>query len=115
MLSDLNVNNREMELLIDLSDGFSGSDISEVCLRLRRRQFSTGELPSLKESFEVLKNLSIGEGEERRFLSQLNGASFPAVSAILRDRNVGLYSHAAIAELYGVSKATAHRWAKGEG
>jgi hypothetical protein len=105
---------REMELLVDLSDGFSGSDIREACLRLRRRKITKRQVPTLRDAFEVLQNLSIGEGEDRRFLSLLRGKDEHAISSQLRERDAKLYTHAAIAELLGVSKATAYRWTKGE-
>lgn len=104
---------RELELLVDLSEGFSGSDIHEVCLRLQRRQMTKEKSPELHDAFQVLHNLGIGEGENRRFLSVLRGKDEHAVSALLRKRNSKLYSHAAIADLLGISKATAYRWTKG--
>ena len=36
---------REIELLVDLSEGFSGSDIHEVCVRLQRRRITTHKNP----------------------------------------------------------------------
>ena len=104
---------REIVLLVDLSEGFTGSDIHEVCVRLRRRQLAKQQHPELKDTFRILQNMGIGEGEDRRFLSLLRGKDEQAVIALLRDRNSKLYSHAALADLLGVSKATAHRWAKG--
>lgn len=104
---------REMQLLVDLSEGFSGSDIHEVCVRLQRRRITTQQSPELKDAFQVLQNMGIGEGEGRRFLSLLRGKDEHVIATTLRDRNAKLYSHAALANLFGVSKATAHRWAKG--
>lgn len=104
---------REIEMLVDLSEGFSGSDIHEVCARLNRRRIITQEAPGLKEAFQTLQNLSIGEGESRRFVSGLRGKDEHVMAATLRERNAKLYSHAAVADLFGVSKATAHRWARG--
>jgi hypothetical protein len=104
---------REIELLTDLSEGFSGSDIQEVCLRLHRRRTTTNKNPALNEAFQVLQNIGIGEGEDRRFLSQLRGKDEHAIAAALRERASKLYSHSALADLLGVSKATAHRWATG--
>jgi AAA+ superfamily predicted ATPase len=104
---------REFALLVDLSEGFSGSDIREVYVRLRRRQVTKQQQPELKDAFQVLQNMGIGEGEDRRFLSLLRGKDEQAVATLLRDRNAKLYSHAALADLLGVSKATAHRWATG--
>jgi SpoVK/Ycf46/Vps4 family AAA+-type ATPase len=112
---DLQFTAREIELLVDLSDGFSGSDIHEVCVRLRRRRITKQQPQELKDAFQVLQNMGIGEGEDRRFLSLLRGKDEHAISALLRDRNAKLYSHASLADLFGVSKATAYRWAKGVG
>jgi SpoVK/Ycf46/Vps4 family AAA+-type ATPase len=115
----LELSPREIELLSDLSEGFSGSDINEVCTRLQRRKITTREHPKLKDAFQVLQNMSIGEGEQRRFLSGLRGADAYGIASALRQRNPKLYSHSALADLFGVSKATAHRWAlkgvKGDG
>jgi hypothetical protein len=110
---ELQLTAREIELLVDLSEGFSGSDIHDVCVRLQRRRITTRQFPELKDAFQVLQNMGIGEGEDRRFLSHLRDKNEHAISAMLRDRNAKLYSHAALADLFGVSKATAHRWAKG--
>lgn len=104
---------REMELLTDLSEGFTGSDIQEVCLRLQRRRLNTKRNPSLKEVLPILQNMAMGEGEDRRFLARLRGKDEHAIAASLRERDAKLYSHSALADLLGVSKATAHRWATG--
>lgn len=101
---------RELEMLVDLSDGFSGSDIQETCLRLKRRFITTKEQPSLKEAFQILQNIAIGEGVERRFVASLKDLDEHAIGVMLRQRNEKLYSHAAVAQLFGVSKATAYRW-----
>jgi DNA polymerase III delta prime subunit len=110
---DLHFTVREIRLLVDLSKDFSGSDIHEVCVRLQRRRITKQQHPELKDAFQVLQNMGIGEGEDRRFLSLLRGRDEHAISTLLRERNARLYSHAALADLFGVSKATAHRWAKG--
>jgi ATPase family associated with various cellular activities (AAA) len=104
---------RELDLLADLSEGFSGSDIQEVCLRLHRRRITAKKSPALNEAFQVLQNIGTGEGEDRRFLSQLRGKDEHAIASALRERAAKLYSHSALADLLGVSKATAHRWARG--
>jgi SpoVK/Ycf46/Vps4 family AAA+-type ATPase len=100
---------RDVALLVDLSEGFSGSDIDEVAKRLRRRAITTKIQPELKDAFQILQNLGLGEGEDRRFLSGLRGGSEQEVAQRLRARNENLYSHAALARLLGVSKATAYR------
>lgn len=110
---ELHFSLRDTRLLVDLSEGFSGSDINEVCVRLQRRQLtSKQQYPRLNDAWEVLRNMSIGEGENRRFLSSLKGKDEHEISAVLRERNKKLYSLDAIAHLLGVSKATAHRRAR---
>jgi SpoVK/Ycf46/Vps4 family AAA+-type ATPase len=106
---------RELEILVDISEGFSGSDIREVCLRLHRRGINAKHAPQLNDAFQVLQNLAIGEGEERRFVARLKGKEFSVIAAALHQRNAKLYSFSALAKLFGVSKATAHRWAIKEG
>jgi len=101
---------RELELLVDISEGFSGSDIREACVRLDRRRITSRGTPRLSDAFLVLQNLAIGEGEDRRFISRLKGKDLPRTATVLHNRNPKLYSFSALAKLFGVSKATAHRW-----
>lgn len=108
-LRPLDFGNRGLDLLVDLSEGFSGSDIQEVCQRLQRRRITIQHEPELKDAFLILQNVGIGEGQERRFLSPLRGKDTNAIASALRARNTKLYSHAALAHLLGVSKATAYR------
>lgn len=110
----LNLTVRDINLLNDLSEGFSGSDIQDVCLRLHRKRIINQTLPELSDAFQVLQNIATGEGDKRRFLSQLRGKDHLTLATVLRERNVKLYSHSALADLFGVSKATAYRWAKEE-
>lgn len=108
-LQSLDFEERDITLLVDLSDGFSGSDIEDVAKRLKRRRLTTKQAPDLKDALQVLQNLGIGEGESRRFLSTLKDADEQQFAQALRARNPDLYSHAALARLLGVSKATAYR------
>ncbi len=108
-LHPLEFSERDIELLVDLSEGFSGSDIQEVCTRLKRRQITLGQAPELKDAFQILQNIGIGEGQDRRFLSALRGNDVNVIAHALRARNEKLYSHASLAHLLGVSKATAYR------
>lgn len=100
---------RSIGILADLSEGFSGSDIREICTRLRRRQSISGKPPTLKDAFQVLLNLAIGGEESGRFVAQLANKDTDAVVHALRLRDQRIYSMAIIAELIGVSKATIHR------
>ncbi len=108
-LSPMPFKKREVALLIDLSEGFSGSDIHEVSMRLQRRRDSTKTPSTLNDVFKILRNIAIGEGEGRRFLAQIRNSSDREIVRALRERNSKIYSHAAVASLLGVSKATAYR------
>jgi len=108
-LQGADLDTRDVELLVDLSEGFSGSDIDEVAKRLKRRAITTKTSPELRDAFQILQNLGLGEGEDRRFLSALRGGTEQDIAQSLRARNQDLYSHAAVARLLGVSKATAYR------
>jgi SpoVK/Ycf46/Vps4 family AAA+-type ATPase len=111
-LRTIDLTNDEMKLVVDLSEGFSGADINEVCLRLQRRHVTRHEAPQLRDAFEALRNLATGEGEQRRFLARFKDDSPARIAETLRLRDPKLYSHSALAHLLGVSKATSHRWVK---
>ncbi len=108
-LAPFDFGERNLELLVDLSEGYSGSDIQEVCRRLHRRQLTMRQPPELKDAFQVLQNIGVGEGEVRRFVSTLKSKGSDAIFVALRSRNPKLYSHSALGELLGISKATAYR------
>lgn len=105
---------RNLVLLADLSEGFSGADIQEIAARLKRKKVAANLDPSLHDAFEALRQLAGGEGESRRFMAALRQAPLETVARKLRTRNTKLYSHANVAALLGVSKATAYRWTLGE-
>jgi ATP-dependent 26S proteasome regulatory subunit len=111
-LDPLHFSKRQVALLVDLSEGAAGGDIQEVALRLHRQRITTRREPTLANAFLVLQNISLGDGEGRRFLAGFRGQAPPWIAGALRKRNPRLYSHAAIAELLGVSKATAYRKAQ---
>jgi SpoVK/Ycf46/Vps4 family AAA+-type ATPase len=109
-LNPIAFSKREIDLLVDLSDGFSGSDIHDVCTRLHRRRMVTRDQPTLHDAFLALQNLAIGEGEERRFLASLKDKKAEQLPGMLRARNVKRYSYGAISQLLGISRPTALRW-----
>lgn len=107
----LNLSSRDLSLLADLSEGFSGSDIQEAALRLHRRRITSQTNPDMHTAFRALQNLAVSEGEEakERFLARIASGSNEEIAHALRARNEQLYSHAAIARLLGLSKTTAYR------
>ncbi len=108
-LQPVEFDDKEIQILTDLSEGYSGSDIKEVCSRIHRRKISMNIDPTLKDAFKVLLNLGIGEGEERRFLSSINISDADAAFRTLKDRDPKLYSAPYLAKIFGVSKATVYR------
>jgi hypothetical protein len=70
-LTPLQFQEREIELLVDLSDGFSGSDIREVCLRLQSTANCLAKSPELKDAFQVLTK----HGDRRRSRAPFSGGT----------------------------------------
>ena len=110
---ELDFSPKQLAALVDLSDGFSGHEIQEVCIRLHRRRVTQGVAPRFQDLFPTIQSVAIGEGESRRFVAGLDASDLPGVGAALRRRNPKLYSHALLGELSGVSAATMYRWIKG--
>jgi len=108
-LDTIEFSEHDLKILVDLSEGFSGSDIQDVCRRLNRRRITMQLAPTLKDAFQILQNIGIGEGEERRFISVFKTEDPSIIVNVLRQRNKKLYSHAGLARRLGVSKATAYR------
>ena len=113
-LAPLSFSERELTLLADLSEVFTGSDIRETSARLRRRQVASGHPVALKDLFPILLNLAL-DHQGKRFARQLHGKDANALVHLLRARDERLYSMAVLADLLGLSKATVHRMTKTEG
>lgn len=102
---------RELALLVDLSEGFSGSDIREVCVRLNRQRLVYGEIPGFEKVFSIMRNMSTGERKESQVAWLTRSLKPEETVEVLRTRNPRLYSLSTLAHLLGVSKATAQRLA----
>jgi len=105
----LSLSEKDHALLVDLSEGLTGSDVEEVCRRLLRLKVVNGAEPRLRDAFRILVNVGEGEGGKPSFVSTLRGLNRSTLLKTLRERNERAYSHAAMAELLGVSKSTAYR------
>jgi SpoVK/Ycf46/Vps4 family AAA+-type ATPase len=106
------VGKKDLAVLVDLSDGFTGADIHEASMRLRRKLITSKTDATLADALEALRNLAVGEGDSnQRPLGKLRDYSPQQVAAVLRARNERLYSAEVLGRLLRVSKATAHRWA----
>ena len=110
-LSPITFSKADMNALVDLSEGLSGSDIQEISTRIKRRQKTLDVPVSLHDLFPVLRNLGIGGQESSSFISSLTQANDTELVSALRIRNPKLYSYALLSRLLNVSKATAHRLA----
>ena len=111
-LGALKFSPKQVATLADLSEGFSGHEIQEVCIRLHRRRVITGVATRFQDLLPTLQGVAIGEGESRRFVAGLDTTDLRGVAVALRRRNARLYSFPLLADLLGVSQATTHRWAK---
>lgn len=111
-LGELDFSPNQLAALVDLSDGFSGLEIRDVCNRLRRRCVIQGVAPQFQDLFPALQRAATGQGETRRFVGGLDASDLRGVVAALRNRDPSLYRHRLLAELIGVSSATTHRWMK---
>ncbi len=100
---------KEVDILADLSEGFTGSDIEEASLRLRRQGITSDKEPVLHDALLVLRNLALGEGTGRRLLGSLRERDERQLASALRQRDKARYSYANLGRLLGVSKATAQR------
>lgn len=112
-LDTVKMSDHEVEILTDLSEGFSGADIREVCLRLRRQAIIAKTVPALKDAFIGLKRLASGDAKNGKFILGL-GDHDTEIAKKLKQRNPKLYSSSSLAALLDTSKATANRWAKKE-
>lgn len=112
-LPPISFTEKEVELLVDLSEGLSGADIQEVCTRLKRKQIVQKDIPTFQDAFVILKNISMGgEINSNNLLSSLQKKDEEYIIKALRDRNSKLYSLTAIGDLFGFSKSKAHRLSK---
>ena len=110
---------RDIAVLADLSSGFSGADIREVALRLRRQEIASAKNLRLHQAFRALFQLAPGVNDSARFILNVSTLSTREAARVLRARDSKLYSFQILARILNVSKATAFRYAdqaeKGDG
>ncbi len=111
-LGPIQLSDHEVDILANLSEGFSGADIREICLRLRRQSIITKKTSNLKDAFVGLQRLLLGSGQEKRFLSFLGEQEPHRMAYKLRQQNPKLYTLSSVAAILGISKPTAQRWIK---
>ena len=100
---------KEREVLVDLSEGLSASDIYNIAQRLHRRRHTTGTPGTLGHALQGLITIGGTDRIGKPFITSLVGHSNSRMAEILRRRSKKLYSYAILARLFGMSKATAYR------
>ena len=107
--AELGWSKKQLLVLADLSEGFSGGAIELAANRLRQRAITNGNAPTLRDALLTLFSLARGEASA---IPRLTPAMFDQPSRIarlLRSRDKHLYSLSVIGEIAGVSKATMSR------
>lgn len=104
------VSEADLRILTDLSEGLSGADIREVCLHLRRRAIAMQKGLTLQDAFRSLLQIASGAPDGAKLLREFRELEPDQCAQVLRRRDSTLYSAAHLANLFGTSKATAHRW-----
>jgi len=106
----LDLSKREKALIVDLSEGMTGSDVFECCARLYRYARSLDEDIHFAKVFSTLQNLALGNSNSKKIANTIYGLEPEEAAVVLRNRNEKLYSYAMLALLFDVSKATIQRW-----
>jgi hypothetical protein len=105
------LSDHEFAAFTDLSDGLTGADIREACLRARRSSLVSGQALDAASLFETL--LRVGSASpDKTIVGQLATVAPHEIATTLKRRNSKVYSHSTIASLLGTSKATAFRWTR---
>lgn len=97
---------KEIDVLSDLSEGFSSSDIKTTCNQVLRRWITQGEQWSLKTTVQTLLRLSQNNCSKFR-ISDLDNAK--ELHKKLQAHNPKLYTQQIVGELTGVSRSTLSR------
>jgi len=109
-LKPIEFDSRSVAILSDLSDGFSGADIREVTLRLKRQSAVTKNIPSLNDAFINLKRLSTGADQKNKYLFTIQDQENRLLAKSLASRDKKRYSVSGLARLLQVSRPTVYKW-----
>jgi SpoVK/Ycf46/Vps4 family AAA+-type ATPase len=103
----------EINVLSDISEGFSGSDIKEICLKLFRYRFVNKKEVLLNDAYSYIYKFIQGNKELYPVLNLISAFEEKQKKAkALKQRNEKLYTSSILAALLDTSRATASRWAK---
>jgi SpoVK/Ycf46/Vps4 family AAA+-type ATPase len=106
---DLGWSPKQLKVLADLSDGFSGASIQAVSTKLRQRVITHEQPPSLREAVTALLFMARGEASGKNPVDASVLDDLPKLTKLLQSRNSGIYSLAIVGELAGCSRATMSR------
>lgn len=104
-----NWSEQELEVLADLSEGFSCSAIKETSERLMQRWITKGERQTLREAVETLFGKVPYQSRTEPILSVKELADPQALYTALRGHNQRLYTQEVVSEIAGISRATMAR------
>lgn len=110
-LEQLKLDPKDEVILADISEGFSGSDIHQTCVRIQRRSRSLNTEVGLHDVVSTLANLSlVGSGESVNSIPQKIQCLTPLDTiSFLRERDEKLYTYPVLARLLNLSRQTIHR------
>jgi DNA replication protein DnaC len=110
------VDSKDLDVLSDLTEGFSGAEIREAAFRLKRFQVLQQRPFTMDEGFSTLLRVGAAANSPgKKLVTRFSKLEPRLIARKLKRRNPRLYSHSQIGNLLGVSKATAHRWSLGGG
>lgn len=104
--NDISWTTKEIDVLSDLSEGFSSSDIKTTCNLLLRRLITQGEQWTLRTTVQTLLKLSQNNCSKFR-ISEFNNVK--GIHKKLHERDSKLYTQQVVSELTGVPRSTLSR------
>lgn len=107
--TDLDWSENQLNVLADLSEGYSGASIEATANRLRQKLFISTSKPNLREALLFLTSYpSIGKTAIENFSPVLINDELN-ITKLLQNRNSNLYTLAIIGEIVGRSASTISR------
>jgi hypothetical protein len=100
---------KDLKILADLSEAYSGATIKSVCSRLTQRMIITTTPPTLREAIIMLLSFRTEKNGGTGVLTTAMIDNLPSLIEYLVGRNPDLYSLSMIGEIAGRSKATMSR------
>lgn len=102
---ELGWSDKQIDVLVDISEGCSGAVIENICNRLRQRLITQKAPPTLKAAWQQLQ----ASGKPKLMMDDFNLSDPGAIYRFLHQRNP-LYTIVTVSDLLGISKATMSRF-----